>query len=540
MNDDALANVINQLIDGTIGDQDHADLQQRLRVDSQARELFRERMDLEASLHTWASEDVPAGDSLLAGQSRVSSSTNRLHPPGSKWSWAGGAAAIAAVVLFSFLWYARSPDGEPRIAQGPRNGIPNAGRALEFGHLVQQADCRWKQSPTENGRFSMGRMELSAGAAELRFDSGTNVILEAPCALKIESADSARLLAGTVFVDVTEVSNGFLLTTPEANIVDEGTQYAVTLDSESTEVHVFDGSVIWTTTDISSDFEDRILSGEARRFSRTEPDRPQRIPFGKRQFVRRIEAQIRDAAGDQLLAYDGFENLAGKLRRGRSGFGWADGWEPAGRRQRQLAEVMEAPDDNAFGIDRAGRRLLSVQDGVDMRRRLAASIELSTSSSVYVSLLARRAQISSDDPASLQISLEPDSNSPRYVRRNSVSFGVTSTGAAYVNNAGKIREATFSFPDSEPCLLVLQYLAHQRDSAVNLRVYTSGDSVDGIEPSVWTVNEVRSIRAAEFTSIRLSAGAGATWQVDELKIGTSWPAVANASPLAINASDERE
>ena len=111
--------------------------------------------------------------------------------------------------------------------------------------------------------------------------------------------------------------------TPEAHILDEGTQYAVSLDADSIEVHVFDGSVIWIAERGDSEFEDRIGSGEAKRFTRAAPNRPHRIPFGQRQFVRRIESDIRNAAGAGLLAYDGFENLAGQLRRGRSGFGWA-------------------------------------------------------------------------------------------------------------------------------------------------------------------------------------------------------------------------
>ena len=101
----------------------------------------------------------------------------------------------------------------------------------------------------------------------------------------------SRLITGSVFVNVTEVSNGFLLETPEAQIIDEGTQYAVILDSLATEVHVVDGSVIWTPTNADVDFEDRITTGDARRYLRSEPSRANRIPFGKRQFVRRIDEQ---------------------------------------------------------------------------------------------------------------------------------------------------------------------------------------------------------------------------------------------------------
>lgn len=523
MNDDSLSEIINHLINETINEEQHSELQQRLRNDPQARATFRERMDLEASLHTWASEDVLVESS--GGHTDSPAKNGSARSSRSTWAFVGAVAAIAAVLLISFVWLVQSQDGEPeQIAEGTKQGDIDIDPVMEFGRLIQQADCEWKQTPPEDGRFSAGLMELMAGAAELRFDSGTNVVLESPCSLKIESSDSAQLLAGTVFVDVTEVSNGFLLTTPEASIVDEGTQYAVSLDSESTEVHVFDGSVIWKTADTSSDFEDRIISGEARRFSRADPHRPHRIPFGKRQFVRRIEAEIRDAAGEQLLAYDGFENLGGKLRRGRSGFGWAGGWESAGRGHGQLADVIDAPNDTVFEINRAGRRLLSVRDGIDMRRQFDVPIDFVLQDTVYVSLLARRTKSLSDGQTSFQVLLEPNSNSPRFKRRHSVSFGITSTGVPYINNAGKVLETASSFPDDQTCLLVFRFVSNQPRSTASLRVYTPDELVDETEPTAWTFSELQSERTASFNSIRINSVDGG-WQVDELRIGLSWSSV---------------
>ena len=531
MIDDSLSETINHLINGTISEEDHSELQHRLRGDPQARATFRERMDLEASLNTWASEDVSMESSVRPADRSPQASS--VQSSKFTWAFAGAAAASAAVLLISFVWLEQLRNGERgQIAEGTKQGVIDMDPVMEFGRLIQQADSEWKQTPLENGRFSIGLMELTAGAAELRFDSGTNVVLESPCSLKIESSDSAQLLAGTVFVDVTEVSNGFLLATPEANIVDEGTQYAVALDSQSTEVHVFDGSVIWTTADTSSDFEDRIISGEARRFSRTEPHRPHRIPFAKRQFVRGVEAEIRDAAGEQLLAYDGFENLAGKLRRGRSGFGWAGGWESAGRGHGQLAAVMDAPSDIVFGINRAGHRLLSVQDGVDMRRKLDTLIDVSSHNAVFISLLVQRTKSRSDGQTSFQVLLEPNSNSPRYTRRHSVSLGITSEGAPYVNNAGKVLETAFRLPDDQTCLLVFRYIVDESKSAATMRVYLPGDFVDETEPTVWTLNGVPSARISSFNSIRVNSGKDGVWQLDELKIGTSWSAVAKSVPLS--------
>ena len=358
-----------------------------------------------------------------------------------------------------------------------------------LGRLVQQADCVWQQAASlQEGRFTPGMIKLTSGAAELRFDSGTNVVLNGPCELAIETADSARLLAGSVFVDVTEVSNGFLLTTPEAQIIDEGTQYAVAVDSQATEVHVFDGSVIWTPAKTDTDFADRIPSGEARRYLRGDPGRAHRIPFGKRQFVRRIEEAVRATGGGDLLAYDGFENLAGQLRRGRSGFGWAGGWESAGRGRGSLAEVIDAPPGVVFGIERSGRRQLALRGGDSLRREFEKPIALTSPSTLFVSLLVSRQSSVDEAGSSLQIVLEPESDSARYARRHSVTFGITSEGRPFVNNAGTIDEAALSLAVGEPHRLVFRYEARARDTVGSLRIYQSGDAVEPLPPTAWTVH----------------------------------------------------
>jgi hypothetical protein len=330
-----------------------------------------------------------------------------------------------------------------------------------------------------------------------------------------------------------EVSNGFLLETPEAQIIDEGTQYAVALDSLATEVHVFDGSVIWTPTNADVDFQDRITTGEARRYLRSEPGRANHIPFGQRQFVRRIDEQVREAGGGELIAYDGFENLAGQLRRDRSGFGWSGGWEPAGFGRGPLAEVIDAPDDVVFGKDRSGRRLLSLQGGESLRRQFEMPIELSPGETIFVSLLISR-QSSGDQPtsdrkgdeqsAAIQIVLEPESVSPRFTRRHSVSFGVGSDQRLFLNNSGTIDETATSLVVGEPHLFVFTYTAESNTTTANLRVYRANEMVDETQPSVWTVYGTASNGPVKFTSIRLSLGTRTAAQIDELRVSDSWNA----------------
>lgn len=539
MSDETLQQSINALINGTITEAELQSLQDRLKQDASARAIFRERMDIEAGLRTWAAD---------GGAQKVMTkhSLNEDHLR-TAWGWRMALIATAASILAIAVWWTQRPDPDQfNLVDQQSNSTPQANQSTvqPLGKWIGQADCVWQQPPSlSDGLFNAGKIKLTSGAAELRFDSGTNIVLEGPCELVINTADSARLLAGTVFVNVTEVSNGFLLETPEARIIDEGTQYAVTLDSLATEVHVFDGSVIWMPTAADSDFEDRIATGEARRYLRNEPGRARHIPFGQRQFVRRIEQQVRESANGELIAYDGFENLAGQLRRDRSGFGWSGGWESAGFGRGRLAEVIDAPPGVVFGNDRSGRRLLSFRGGESLRRQFEKPIELRPGETIFVSLLispqaspvqssgeqSSREQSSgeredNEQSAVIQIVLEPDSESPRFTRRHSVSFGVKSDQRMFLNNSGTINETATSLVVGEPHLLVLMYHMDTNTTTANLRVYRANELVDEIQPSVWTVLGTESAGPTKFASIRLSLGTRAAAQIDELRISNSWNA----------------
>lgn len=533
MTDEPLEHLINDLINGNISETAHQELQERLKSDKNARDLLRQRMDLEAGLRTWAADGVIA-DQPAAIQIRR---TERPYRLGLRWNIAMLAAA-ASILAIAFWWAQQPGPVQQEVEVQPPETAPQVPTraTMLVGRLAQQADCVWEQSPSlQEGRFSTGVIKLASGAAELRFDSGTNVLLEGPCELSIETVDTARLLTGTVFVDVTEVSNGFLLETPEAQIVDDGTQYAVSMDSQALEVHVFDGSVIWTPSRSDAHIQERIPSGEARRFLRGDPGRSHHIPFGQRQFVRRIEEKVREAGGGNVLAYDGFENLAGQLRRGRGGFGWAGGWESVGRGRGPLAEVIDAPNDVVFGMNRSGRRLLSLRGGDNLRRQFEAPINLSPSKAVFVSLLISRKPTSVEEDSSVQIILEPESASRRYQLRHSVSFGITSQGEPFVNNAGTIAKDEMALSEGGTYLLVLKYVAESRGTSAGLRVHSPGRAIDLPEPTIWTKTNNTLAPPASFSSLRIAAARSRDWQVDELKIGDSWSAVVATVPDASTA-----
>lgn len=521
-----LTNLIDELVRGEISQPDHDRLQTQLKGNAEARSLFRERMDLEASLRTWA-EETPTNKSTkpeVPKPEKLPPTKNRVVA----FSLAIAAIAALALILIlgrSYYWDSSEPYG-PSIAGDDSEQAPQL-----VGVLREQRGCEWENTPIAIGeRFATGKFGLAVGVAELQFDSGVNVTLEGPCELVVANHDSAQLKTGNVFVDVTEISNGFLLETPDARIIDEGTQYAVSLSEDSTEVHVFDGAVVWSPNDQSLDGEDRIEAGQARRYQRGRPAIRQHVPFGERQFVRRIEEELKQSTGESLLAYDGFENLAGQIRRDRSGFGWSGGWQQAGRGRGKLATVADAPAGVSFGIDRTDRRLLVLDAGNDIRRAFEQPLALSRETPIFVSFLVERIAPSVESEGSLQISLEPEATGTMRRRRTLGSFGFTTEGFPFTNIGNSINKTASPIESAEVCFVVVKLTVVDNQTHYALRVFRPTEALPAALPATWTIKG--QVEASPFTahSIRITVGEEANWHVDELKVGKTWNAVSVGEP----------
>ncbi|MEM6778285.1 MAG: FecR family protein [Planctomycetota bacterium] len=536
MSPEGLSELIDSLVAGEISSDDHDILQQTLKEDSSARDAFRERMDLEVGIQTWASAEVQASSSAAAPTNRSQHTDDGSSSTRTMLLGFAVAATIAMIVGIRLSTLSNDRGQEKSLLDPGRV----SDRAQVVGVIRQQDDCEWKIRPVSHaGRLALGKLSLSKGVAELRFDSGTNVTLDAPCEIDVTSPDTAQLLAGNVFVDVTELSNGFTLSTPESRIIDEGTQYGVAVGDESTEVHVFDGRVVWVSAtagmDLQSGFQERIEAGEARSFLRSTPSKFKLVTLGKLQFVRRIEQRIRDSAKGSLIAYDGFENLVGLVRRGRSGLGWSGGWQAGGRGRGPSADVVNSPHDVIFGLDRSGRRHMSLAEGCDVRRMLESPMVLTSGNGVFLSiLLSRQRSRTTNEIGSLQVTLEPDLPGRGRRRHQIVSFGVTTDGFPFINSGNIITRTASRIASDRTCLYVLKLAISNRSTFPSLRVYQPDEAVDHAEPSSWTVSGQAGSAEHPPASIRVLTGENSTWHVDELNVGNTWRSVTTQYQVGMN------
>ncbi len=223
----------NELVDGSISDERHAELERYLATDEAARCHYVRAMGLSASLHAYASEF----ESDEGGETMVSfPEQTKQHLWRSRFSFA------AALVVSLFL-------GALMMQQWPGVRDANIGIAQDDGVAVitRASGIQWADRAVcyrLGDRVPVGKLQVKTGTMQIEFYSGATIILEGPANLDIRSANEAFCHFGKVRGSVPPQAVGFTISTPEYDLVDLGTEFGISVEPNGiSEVHVFDGEV---------------------------------------------------------------------------------------------------------------------------------------------------------------------------------------------------------------------------------------------------------------------------------------------------------
>lgn len=120
-------------------------------------------------------------------------------------------AAAAACVTFGLFWLQSTRDGT-------------------VATLIRAQQCQWAGSslPTvEGARLKPGMLDLIEGLAVLRFDSGAELVLEAPATVEVLDGMNCKLRRGTLVAEVPPQAKGFSIDTKDAKVIDWGTKFGL-------------------------------------------------------------------------------------------------------------------------------------------------------------------------------------------------------------------------------------------------------------------------------------------------------------------------
>lgn len=255
------AEMILQALDGQMSDEQFAEFDRLLRQDSSFRQYYLKFMAINTSLG--AIDKFPAArmvgeqdDSVLShdlwsqlAHEEQTAETVEIEVPRQKPQivkvehidkaprkinkFSLVSAVISAAALVFLLLY---------IHFAPVKSTSLVGR------LSRTLDAQWQDASghiTEGCDLYSGPMNLTGGYAEIVLDSGAVIIVQAPSRFTLESPQQLFLQDGQIVARKTgSGEQAFLVRTPQASIVDYGTEFGVRVDATGqTETFVYEGQV---------------------------------------------------------------------------------------------------------------------------------------------------------------------------------------------------------------------------------------------------------------------------------------------------------
>src|SRR5262249_32455173 len=114
--------------------------------------------------------------------------------------------------------------------------------------LTGSEECSWGPGSPDaelGTRLKPGRLNLEEGLAEITFDSGAKVLLEAPAVFEVSPPRQAYLGRGKLTAEVPAAAIGFRVDTPRATAVAAlaGTEFGLVAEASGrTDVFAFGGT----------------------------------------------------------------------------------------------------------------------------------------------------------------------------------------------------------------------------------------------------------------------------------------------------------
>ncbi|MEK6234642.1 MAG: hypothetical protein N2C14_08010, partial [Planctomycetales bacterium] len=173
-----------------------------------------------------------------------------------------------------------------------------------------------------------------------------------------------------------------------------------------------------------------------------------------------------------------------------------------------------------------GRRLHLRGPG-QAHRSFKAPLTLDADAAYFVSFLLEKSEEEDENGENnglgshASVVLRPQGPSPR-----SISLGVSSEGFPYVNHDGLSASTATAVQSGTEYFFVAKIAAHREGpDEVFLRLYADGERIDSHEPGVWSVVGRPVDSDFPLEMVRIQTGAEGAFDVDEIRVGSSWEAV---------------
>ncbi|MBI1368637.1 MAG: hypothetical protein GC162_08270 [Planctomycetes bacterium] len=216
-----------------------AAFERRLITDPAALDAFLRYMDIHASLSLWSDQTLrlragslrPSSGQAASAWRAVEDVSTEATPTLSRASrrsvWYASAAllAIAAALFFVFL------------PTAPHSPLPTPHSAAPAAYAILSDvsdDAQFADGDRALGSDLTGPIKLTAGRAQLMFQSTAVVDLTGPCRFEMTGSNAGRLTQGVIHAHIHDRAHGFTVEAPhDVRVIDLGTEYVMRVDDDA-------------------------------------------------------------------------------------------------------------------------------------------------------------------------------------------------------------------------------------------------------------------------------------------------------------------
>jgi ferric-dicitrate binding protein FerR (iron transport regulator) len=223
---------------GVTDEDEVAELEQALKENAGMREALIAAARLDTILHE---------EALNAA---VDAESKRVDFPqpiiSSKAVFAAAAAVVALALLIQFQDNRPTgPDSAQALVTPVAESKSESAPRDTVARLVAVVDAEWRDDGLQpGGALAIGGFVLNRGTADMEFNDGARISLRGPVVFELKAANHLHLISGNLVANIPDDGLGFLLTTPQSEVIDLGTEFGLAVDGAGrTDVHVIDGLV---------------------------------------------------------------------------------------------------------------------------------------------------------------------------------------------------------------------------------------------------------------------------------------------------------
>jgi hypothetical protein len=251
--------LFRRLADGNLTAQEFSAVEQRLLVDAGFRERYVRAMGIEGGLYEAFKFPGNFSQHQISPVKRPTTSLFVFT--------LGGLSTTLLLAICGWVYWGSVP-----------RGTAEDFTESSFSHLKPVAIVT-QASGTANHlqrgtRIKPGVLKIDNGQVQIEFLTGAQINLEGPAELHVLSVDAAKLISGKAAARIPLGARGFILSTPDAAIVDLGTEFAVSVGKGGdSEVHVVEGEVDVSLlgSDGNTLISQRVREAKALRMTRRPP-----------------------------------------------------------------------------------------------------------------------------------------------------------------------------------------------------------------------------------------------------------------------------